>query len=436
MRIYYQNKKIEIIQDLVHKKILRAIEKHAVLSRSTWDKASFVVITESDISYDKSTESLLKIIWTQGVSVSSKTGSSRDISWHSDSWRKTTVSLHFNYDIMKEALWKGYIDVYKLLERQEHITPDDIFSKITEEVVELSEWIQKSDTENIYEEAGDILINIISLAKELWCNIDELLVSKPWERQDLFPLLWEWNEQVQALRGRYSRKQWSLLEVESLTKSFISTVLNYTDPSKNILEVIETNLTKLMEREWLYKPNINPRDYIAEYPNFPIEGVNFKDISPLLANPDALKYICHEMAERCRGADKIVALDARGFIFAPLMLKILGIPFIMARKPWKLPGETESISYDLEYWSNTIEIQKYDKDGNPNILPGEKVAIVDDLLATWGTAMAAINLIEKLGGEVFHAAFVIWLDEEFLLGKKERKELHKYSHSAVVSYND
>ncbi len=337
---------------------------------------------------------------------------------------------------MKEVSWKVNWDVYKLRERQEHITTDDILNKVTQEVVELSAWIQESDTENIYEEAGDVLVNVVSLSRELWCNVDELLASEVGEKQDLFPLLWEWNEQVQALRGRYSRKQWSLPEVESLTKSFISTLLNYTDPSKNIWEVIETNLTKLMEREWLYKPNINPRDYIAEYPNFPIEGVNFKDISPLLANPDALKYICHEMAERCRGADKIVALDARGFIFAPLMLKILGIPFIMARKPWKLPGETESISYDLEYWSNTIEIQKYDKDGNPNILPGEKVAIVDDLLATWGTAMAAINLIEKLGGEVFHAAFVIWLDEEFLLGKKERKELHKYSHSAVVSYND
>jgi adenine phosphoribosyltransferase len=95
-----------------------------------------------------------------------------------------------------------------------------------------------------------------------------------------------------------------------------------------------------------------------------------------------------------------------------------------------------SISYDLEYGSNTIEIQKYDKDWELNILTWEKVAIVDDLLATWGTAMAAIKLVEKLWGQIHHAAFVIWLEEEFLLWKDERKALQKYPHSAVVSYDD
>lgn len=175
---------------------------------------------------------------------------------------------------------------------------------------------------------------------------------------------------------------------------------------------------------------MNIKDYIAEYPDFPKQGINFKDISPILASPDAMRYVCYEMAERCRWADKIVILDARWFLFGPKIWEILWIDTIMARKPWKLPGETVSISYDLEYGSNTIEIQKW------AIQEWEKVAIVDDLLATGGTAMAAIQLVEKLWGEIHHAAFVIWLEDEFLLWKDERKKLQEYSHSVVVSYDD
>jgi len=74
------------------------------------------------------------------------------------------------------------------------------------------------------------------------------------------------------------------------------------------------------------------REYIAEYPDFPKQGINFKDISPLIANPEAMKYVCQKMAETCRGADKIIALDARGFVFAPLISQILDIPWVMCRK--------------------------------------------------------------------------------------------------------
>ena len=331
---------------------------------------------------------------------------------------------------MNEITGRGFTDASKLLERQEHVTPDDILNKVTQEVLELSQGIENVDTQNIYEEAGDVLVNIISMAQELWCDVDDLLKVSPGEKWDLFSLLSEWNEQVQAFRGRYSRKQWNPERVESLTKSFIGTVLNYTDPDQNLSQVLETNLWKLMNREWMYKPDINPKDYIAEYPNFPIEGVNFKDISPILASPDAMRYVCHEMAEKCRWTDKIVALDARWFLFAPMIAQILWVKVVMARKPGKLPGEVESISYDLEYGSNTIEIQKW------AIQQWEKVAIVDDLLATAGTSMAGINLIEKLWWVIHHVAFVIWLDEEFLLEKKERKDLQKYPHSAVVSYDD
>ena len=175
---------------------------------------------------------------------------------------------------------------------------------------------------------------------------------------------------------------------------------------------------------------MNIKDFIAEYPDFPKRWINFKDISPLLANPDALRYVCMEMAESCRGADKIVALDARGFIFAPMIAQLLDIPWIMVRKPGKLPWETESIGYTLEYGSNTLEIQKW------AIACGEKVAIVDDLLATWGTALAAAKLVESQGGEVHSCNFVISLDEDFLAGLKTRKELAEYKVRTVVSYEE
>jgi len=320
------------------------------------------------------------------------------------------------------------VELYKLFEKWAHIGLDDVINKVSQEVIELRQAIDSSSEDEIFSEAGDVLVNIASVALELWCDMNDVLSLELWEEKDLYGILWAWNEKVQALRGRYSRRQWSLWEVESITKDFISTLLNYTNPETSLHKTLQINLHKLVQRKDMYKPDINVKDYIAQYPDFPKPGISFKDISPILANPDALRFVCHEMAEKCRGADKIVALDARGFIFAPMISEILQIPWIMARKPGKLPGECESISYDLEYGSNTIEIQKW------AIEEWEKVAVVDDLLATGGTAMAAIKLVEKLWGEMHHAAFVIWLDEEFLLGKQERKDLQKYSHSAVVSY--
>lgn len=327
------------------------------------------------------------------------------------------------------------LEAYKTKERAEHINEDDILNKITQEVVELLEGVRNNDIENIYEEAGDILINVISFASELGIDVSDLIQQEKDWSQELLDLFGRWNEQVQGLRGKYSRKQKDFPEVESLTKSFISTVLNYTKPENSIHDTLENNLSKLTAREGMYKPDINVKDYIAEYQDFPKEWINFKDVLPLGKNLDAFEFVCCEMAEKCRWAEVLVALDARGFLFAPGIAKILGIDWIAARKPWKLPWEVVSISYELEYGSNTIEMQKYDADGGLNIAPEQKVAIVDDLLATWGTAMAAIKLVEELWWIVHHAAFVVWLDEEFLLGQETRKQLQKYPHSAVVSYD-
>lgn len=108
-----------------------------------------------------------------------------------------------------------------------------------------------------------------------------------------------------------------------MTKHFIRTLLNYTDPEMSLADILERNMQKLKSRKNMYKADIDIKAFIASYPNFPKTGINFRDISPILANPDALRYVCHEMAESCRGAEKIVALDARGFIFAPMVAQIL-----------------------------------------------------------------------------------------------------------------
>lgn len=329
---------------------------------------------------------------------------------------------------MNNTPWHATVELYKCFERAEHISLDDVLNKVTQEVIELTQ-AEKESENKMYGEAGDVLINIASIASELGCDMNELLLTEKWEGRDIFDLLWAWNEQVQAFRWKYSRKQWTLGEVESLTKSFISTLLNYTNPDRDIQEILRINLRKLIRRKDMYKPEINVKDYIAEYPDFPKPGINFKDISPILTNPDALNYVAHEMAEQCRGADKIVALDARGFIFAPLISKILWIPWVMCRKKWKLPGAVEEVSYGLEYGSDVIEIQKW------AISEGEQVAVVDDLLATGGTAMACVELVEKLWWVVHNCAFVISLDEQFLLGQEKRKEIQNYNTSTVVSYD-
>lgn len=157
--------------------------------------------------------------------------------------------------------------------------------------------------------------------------------------------------------------------------------------------------------------------YIINVPDFPQKGIQFKDITPLIGDADAFKYTIDQMASfaKEKGADIIVGPDARGFIFGTPVAYSLGLGFIPVRKPGKLPRKVLEESYDLEYGSNTLAVHEDD------IKPGQKVVIVDDLLATGGTLKATINLIEKLGAEVVGCAFLIELD--FLSGRDLLKGL-------------
>ena len=154
------------------------------------------------------------------------------------------------------------------------------------------------------------------------------------------------------------------------------------------------------------------RELIRDIPDFPKEGILFKDITPLLADHEALTQAITDMAEPFRGQkiDRVVGIESRGFIFAPGIASILECGFVPVRKPGKLPYQTESLSYDLEYGSDTLEIHI---DAVPM---GGRVLIVDDLLASGGTAAACGQLVEKIGGVVAGYSFAIEL--EFLKGRK------------------
>lgn len=149
------------------------------------------------------------------------------------------------------------------------------------------------------------------------------------------------------------------------------------------------------------------REYIASIEGFPKEGIIFRDVTPLLADGNAFHDACDRLIEFARRleADVIVGPESRGFMFGCPVSYALGIGFVPVRKPDKLPRKTLSCSYDLEYGSNTLEMHV---DG---IRPGQRVVIIDDLLATGGTVEATVKMIKELGGEPVGCAFIIELSD-------------------------
>ncbi len=146
---------------------------------------------------------------------------------------------------------------------------------------------------------------------------------------------------------------------------------------------------------------------IRTIPDFPKPGIQFKDIESITENPEAFRFVVDQFANRARALkiDKLLVLDARGFLFGAALGYKEALPVVMARKQGKLGGDTVTESYSLEYGEATVELQR------TAINSGDRVAVIDDLLATGGTATAAAALIEKLGAQVELFAFVIELDE-------------------------
>jgi len=165
---------------------------------------------------------------------------------------------------------------------------------------------------------------------------------------------------------------------------------------------------------------------IREVPNFPKDGINFKDITPLLMDAQLTNGIIDTFINQLNGIklDAIVGIESRGFLFGFLLANKMGVPFIPIRKVGKLPGETLKYKYDLEYGSDEVEVHKSDIHTQWNVL------VHDDLLATGGTACAAAELIQRLGAKVAGFAFVVSLD--FLNGKEKLKEYSDH----IISLKD
>jgi adenine phosphoribosyltransferase len=170
---------------------------------------------------------------------------------------------------------------------------------------------------------------------------------------------------------------------------------------------------------------MNLKSLIREVPDFPKAGINFYDVTTLLQNPAGLRAVIDDLGDayKGKGIEIVAGIEARGFIFAPAVAYALNAGFVPIRKPKKLPAPTERVEYALEYGTDILEIHK------DAITPGQKVLIVDDVLATGGTAKAVAHLVEKLGGNLVGLSFVIELD--FLKG---RDKLPGYKVNSLLHY--
>ncbi len=169
----------------------------------------------------------------------------------------------------------------------------------------------------------------------------------------------------------------------------------------------------------------NVAKLVRDIPDFPKQGIVFKDITPLLADPDAFDLIIDTLCDLARlaGATHVVGIESRGFIFGAPMAARLGVPFVPARKPGKLPYETRSVEYALEYGTDTLEMHIDALDGDA------QAVVVDDLLATGGTAAAACELVASFGASV--AAVLVVIELAFLDG---RAKLGRYSVQSLLRY--
>ena len=166
-------------------------------------------------------------------------------------------------------------------------------------------------------------------------------------------------------------------------------------------------------------------DYVVSIPDFPEPGIIFRDVTSVIQDADGLQLAIDEMQKLLDGVefDVIAGAESRGFVFGMPIAYNMKKPFVLVRKKGKLPRETVEMSYELEYGSATIEMHK------DSIKPGQKVVLVDDLIATGGTIEAAAKLVESLGGEVVKIIFLMEL-----AGLEGRKKLSKYDVGSVVCY--
>lgn len=317
---------------------------------------------------------------------------------------------------------------YHDLEIDAHVTIDDTLSKTAQELGELLVAIKENNAPEIQKESADLLINILSVAGHLNLEIPKWADGEPWKIPELPILLAEWHRCVAAERNKYSRDIPNQDTLQHITWELINTLLPLTQLC-DTTEVIKKCTEKFRSRVSAYIPKINLKDYIEAHEGFPKPWITFQDISPLLACPKAMQFACFELAKKAKNADVIAGLDARGFLFWIPVAQILNKPFVMIRKKWKLPGKTIGTSYSLEYGENNIELQEW------AIQPWQNIVVIDDLLATGGTLLAATNLIEQVWGKIEGVLTLIGLDTPELLSHPSRTQLNNYRNESIVHYS-
>jgi len=169
------------------------------------------------------------------------------------------------------------------------------------------------------------------------------------------------------------------------------------------------------------------KNYIRSIKNFPKKGIVFRDITPLLQNPIALKSTIRQLFDYAKNLNvtKVVGIESRGFMFGSMLAEKLDVGFVPIRKPGKLPAKKVREIYELEYGTDCVEIHA------DAIQPGDKILLHDDLLATGGTAKASVKLIEKLGGKILQVSFIIEL--RFLNGREKLKD---YDIKSLITYDN
>ena len=177
--------------------------------------------------------------------------------------------------------------------------------------------------------------------------------------------------------------------------------------------------------------HLNLKKFIRTVDNFPIDGISFRDITSLIETPEAFIKTCDELTKLTKnfGADIVASIESRGFIFAGTIARDLGLPFVLARKPGKLPNQTYKKSFDLEYGSTSIEIQK-----NTKIVENQKIVIVDDLVATGGTAIACAELFTENFNIKNTDILILTVIDLPELGGSELIKKTGYKLNTIISY--